>query len=37
MSTLDKVLVVDMETAWKEMKLAPGWSNEITVEVLMDW
>ena len=33
----DKVLTVDVEAAWKEMKVLPGWSNEIMVEVLMDW
>jgi hypothetical protein len=29
----DRVLEVDLETAWKEMKLPHGWSNEIEVKV----
>ncbi|KAH7027602.1 raffinose synthase Sip1 [Microdochium trichocladiopsis] len=27
------VLRVDLETAWKEMQLSPGWSNEVGVQV----
>lgn len=30
-----KVLEVDLETAWKELKLRPGWSNELHLDVLM--
>jgi hypothetical protein len=27
------VLEIDVETAWKEMKLDSGWANELTVKV----
>jgi hypothetical protein len=30
-----KVLAVDILTAWNEMKLRPGWSNEIIVQVFL--
>ncbi|KAE8382964.1 hypothetical protein BDV26DRAFT_195902 [Aspergillus bertholletiae] len=30
-----KVLAVDILTAWKEMKLKPGWSNEVIVQVFL--
>lgn len=29
------VLEIDIETAWKEMGLDSGWSNEITVDVFI--
>lgn len=29
------VLEVDVEAAWKEMELQPGWANEVGVEVFM--
>ena len=29
----DHVLEVDIETAWKEMKLESGWANEVEVKV----
>lgn len=33
-STVDQqVLDVDVETAWKEMELEAGWSNEVEVKV----
>lgn len=31
-----KVLEVDLETAWKEMNLDSGWSNELGVKVLLN-
>ncbi|KAE8355622.1 hypothetical protein BDV28DRAFT_128553 [Aspergillus coremiiformis] len=30
-----KVLAVDVLAAWKEMKLKPGWSNEVIVQVFL--
>ncbi|KAE8414131.1 hypothetical protein BDV36DRAFT_266372 [Aspergillus pseudocaelatus] len=30
-----KILAVDILTAWKEMKLKPGWSNEVIVQVFL--
>ena len=30
-----RVLEVDVERAWKEMGLRPGWANEVEVEVLV--
>ncbi|KAI1479328.1 glycoside hydrolase family 36 protein [Daldinia eschscholtzii] len=30
------VLDIDVETAWKEMGLTPGWSNEVEVKVYFD-
>lgn len=37
MSVEDRhVLEVDLETAWKEMKLDGGWSNEVEVKVYFD-
>jgi hypothetical protein len=27
------VVEIDTEAAWKEMKLQPGWSNEVEVKV----
>lgn len=30
------VLEVDVERAWKEMKLEPGWSNEVEVKIYID-
>jgi len=29
------VLEIDIETAWKEMGLDSGWSNEINVDVFI--
>lgn len=29
----DKVLEIDIETAWEEMGLHPGWSNEVELTV----
>lgn len=29
------VLEIDVEKAWKEMKLEPGWSNEVSLEVFV--
>lgn len=29
------VLEIDVESAWKEMDLSSGWSNEVGVEVLV--
>jgi hypothetical protein len=38
--TIDKrdahVLAVDIETAWKEMGLSSGWSNEVEVKIYFD-
>ena len=31
----ERVLEIDIERAWKEMKLKPGYGNEVSVEVLM--
>ncbi|KAL6716630.1 hypothetical protein ACLMJK_006198 [Lecanora helva] len=31
----ERVLSVDIETAWKEMGLKAGWGNEVTVEVFL--
>ena len=31
----DRVLEIDVETAWKEMDLEAGWSNEVAVEVFV--
>ncbi|KAL8726811.1 MAG: hypothetical protein Q9166_006493 [cf. Caloplaca sp. 2 TL-2023] len=31
----EKVLEIDVETAWREMGLGAGWGNEVEVEVLM--
>lgn len=30
-----KVLEIDVEKEWNELGVPPGWSNEITVDVLM--
>ena len=27
------ILQIDVERAWKEMQLEPGWDNEVTVHV----
>lgn len=32
-SSSDRVLEVDLETAWKEMGLRSGWSNEVQMKV----
>ena len=32
---LSGVLEIDVERAWKEMELKPGWSNEVAVEVFV--
>lgn len=29
----ENVLEVDLETAWKEMKLVSGWNNELEVKI----
>ena len=34
-STDGRVLEIDVEKAWREMKLDPGWGNEIAVEVFL--
>ena len=31
----DAVLEIDIETAWNEMGLQSGWSNELTVEIFI--
>ena len=31
-----KVLEVDLETAWKEMGLDSGWSNEVGVKIFIN-
>jgi hypothetical protein len=36
-SSDDKVLKIDLENAWKELKLLPHWSNEVSVEIFMAW
>ncbi|MCJ1471972.1 hypothetical protein MMC13_000616 [Lambiella insularis] len=33
----DYLLEIDVERAWKEMKLYSAWNNEVTVEVFMSW
>ena len=30
-----KVLEIDVEKAWREMELDPGWGNEVAVEVIL--
>lgn len=30
------ILEVDIETAWNEMKLKPGWANEVQVKLFFD-
>jgi len=30
------VLEIDVETAWKEMELESGWSNEVEVKVYIN-
>jgi len=30
------VLAVDVQTAWKEMGLSSGWSNEVEVKIYFD-
>ncbi|KAI1267597.1 glycoside hydrolase family 36 protein [Xylariaceae sp. FL1019] len=32
----EHVLVVDTETAWEEMNLVPGWSNEVEIKTYID-
>ncbi len=34
-SDKENVLEIDVETAWKEMGLSSGWSNEVGVEILI--
>ena len=36
-SVKGKVLAVDVEKAWSELGLKPGWNNEVTVEVFVNW
>jgi hypothetical protein len=31
-----KVLEIDLETAWKEMGLDSGWSNEVGVKIFIN-
>lgn len=31
-----KVLEIDLETAWKEMGLESGWSNEVGVKIFIN-
>jgi hypothetical protein len=31
-----KVLEIDLETAWKEMGLDSGWSNEVAVKIFIN-
>lgn len=31
----ESLLEIDIEQAWKEMGLDSGWSNEVTVEVIV--
>ena len=33
--TSENVLEVDVEKAWKELKLDSGWSNEVAVEIFL--
>lgn len=36
-SKIDKhVLEIDVETAWTEMDLEPGWSNEVEVRIYIN-
>lgn len=35
LSGIDRVLEIDIESAWKEMDLDSGWSNEVTVDIFM--
>lgn len=30
------VLEIDIETAWKELKLSAGWSNEVEVKIYLN-
>ena len=30
------VLEIDVETAWKQLKLQPGWSNEVHVKLTLN-
>lgn len=32
---VNKVLAIDVQTAWKEMDLKSGWNNEVQVQILM--
>jgi len=32
----EHVLEIDLETAWHEMGLRPGWSNEVEIKVYMN-
>lgn len=31
----ESLLEIDIEQAWKEMELDSGWSNEVTVEIMI--
>ena len=31
----EHVLEIDVEAAWNEMKLKPGWSNEVEIKVYL--
>ena len=31
----DSVLVIDIEKAWYELDLQPGWSNELSVQIII--
>jgi hypothetical protein len=30
------LLEIDIEAAWKEMELQPGWGNEVTVQIFVN-
>ena len=32
----EHVLEIDVETAWKEMELESGWSNEVEVKIYIN-
>lgn len=34
--TDEHVLNIDVETAWKELKLESGWSNEVEVKIYIN-
>lgn len=35
LSATGRVLEIDVESAWKEMELDSGWSNEVAVDIFM--